>query len=172
VISEYFFTPKDLFGAIRDRGSKRGAFGFVLLACAMFFLWMTSTLSFEGIALLLYVAAVIYWKLDARISFALAFASLVTIVVLLVLYNLGAVAAGNAAAEKIATWAYWFMLIGACSSIITVLRGREIALTGESGFLREGGTFLEFPAGQYRGGARAHKRFKMSKFPKRRTMGL
>jgi hypothetical protein len=115
-ISEYLFTPKDIWQIIKSFfrfNTKKSIFGLVLLFCAVLFLWLTSTLNFENIFLLLFLFVVFYWNLSWKFSIGIALACFIVIPILFIVYRTQIIPIGEIATEHIAEWAFYFLLIGA-----------------------------------------------------------
>jgi len=64
-----------------------------------------------------FIMAIIYWGMDSRVSIALALLCLVSIPVLLTLFNKNILFQGEMWAEQVAVWAYYFLAIGVVRQI-------------------------------------------------------
>jgi hypothetical protein len=72
-----------------------------------------------------FIAAVIYWNLDARVSFGFALVTLVVIPVLLILFNKEILLTGEYWAERVAVWTYYFLVIGMLKQIVEYVQERR-----------------------------------------------
>ena len=140
-LSDWIFTFADLRNFFRrlfefvKNASKKDWLGFliiVVLAVAMHF---GLHFSLEGIFFWLFFFVLVFWNLDSRISIGLALAGLVVIPFLLALSSRGIFFASQAAAEQVAVWVYFFLVIGVAKQIIELkFESRKVvkfsALTG------------------------------------------
>ena len=89
-----------------------------ILLCAAFALW---DMREETLFFLSFIAALLRWRIDSRLSIALALLCLIAIPVSLVLFQARWWLGGEAAAETIAVWAYYFLSIGVIKQIIELI---------------------------------------------------
>jgi len=131
--SDYFFTFRDFIDLTKrllSRSSARGYFGILILICAIFFLWLTSTLRFENIAILLFMIAMLYWRWDSKVPAMLALGCIISLALLLIGYQLDILPFADTAAEYIATWAYYFLILSLIKMTVEYFLGeKEITTT-------------------------------------------
>ena len=119
-ISSYLLTPRDLFTLLKrfyhwsHYTDFLGLLILLTLASALSYLLLLPP---EPIFFLCFIAATIYWHLDSRVSISLALLCLIAIPILLTLYNKNVLLLGDAWAETVAVWAYYFLVIGVVRQI-------------------------------------------------------
>ena len=129
--SDYLFTPGDCIRLAREfwRGLKtlgfRDGIGLALLAGVALALRLSMGFGLEAIYFWVCAVAVVYWRLDARLPIGAALACLVTIPVLLLLYNQNILFTGDAWAERVAVWAYFFLVIGVAKQLFDLQVARH-----------------------------------------------
>jgi len=75
-------------------------------------------ISIEGLIFWSFIIILFYKKWDSRISIGLALACLVTLPVLLSLFNYRILLMGDIWAERVAVWAFYFLSIGVMKQIV------------------------------------------------------
>ena len=63
----------------------------------------------------------IYWRVDSSISIVLALVGFVCVPILLILYNKNILFQGEILSERVAVWAYYFLVIGIVKQIFEYL---------------------------------------------------
>ncbi len=112
-LTDYLLTPGDVYGWLTTLHKRDyvGA-GLVVLVVAL----GTVVLSFEGGAFLAFATALFYWRIDSRFAITCALVCLILIPVLLILSKFMFVIT-DATAERVATFAFYFLSIGVIKQI-------------------------------------------------------
>ena len=123
-LNDWIFTIADvrkffrrLFEFVKN-ASKKDWLGFLLFAVLAGAMHFGLHFSLEGIFFWLFFFVLVFWNLDPRISIGLALAGLVVIPILLALSSRGIFFASQAAAEQVAVWVYFFLVIGVVKQIV------------------------------------------------------
>lgn len=114
-IKDYILVPKD-FGFFLKKLWQKADYTdflgiFLLVIYALVFGWFFSV-SIEPLFFFGFIIAVIYWRMDSRVSIALALVCLVLTPLCLFLFEKNFLFQGEIWAEKLAVWAYFFLVIG------------------------------------------------------------
>ncbi|MCK5416648.1 hypothetical protein KAI92_04440 [Candidatus Parcubacteria bacterium] len=119
-LKNYIFVPKDVFSL-----SKKAWFwshytdwlGVLILFLYAVVFGLLFDVSGEPLFFIGFIIAIIYWRMDSRVSIALALVCLVCIPILLTLFNKDILFKGEIWAEQVAVWAYYFLVIGVVRQI-------------------------------------------------------
>ncbi|MCK9378674.1 MAG: hypothetical protein M0P97_00835 [Candidatus Moranbacteria bacterium] len=123
-LKDYIFMPEDagnffrkLFLSVKNstRRDKVGGAFFFIIALGLFYF---ANFTLEGIFFWLFFFVLVFWNLDSRISIGAALVGLVIIPILLALANRNILPVGEAWAEQVAVWVYFFLVIGVVKQII------------------------------------------------------
>jgi hypothetical protein len=119
-LKDYIFVPKDFLDLIKKLWTWSHFtdwMGIIILAVYFFVFGYIFDASPEPLFFIAFILAMIYWSMDSRVSIALALACLVSIPVMQVLYNKNILFQGEIWSEKVAVWAYYFLVIGVVKQI-------------------------------------------------------
>ena len=117
---DYILNPKDIFEMGKrlwqksDLADRLGALNLILYALVFGRLF---GIALEPLFFIGFIYAIIYFKMDSRVSIALALAGLVIIPILLELNYKNILFLGDIWAERVAVWAYYFLVIGVVKQI-------------------------------------------------------
>lgn len=115
-LTDYIFTPADVLYAVK-KISLWDICAFTLLGVVAVLLFTFTEISGEGIFFWLFFISLFCWRIDSRVSIGFALVCLVCIPILLVLFNNDILFLGDVWAEKVAVWAYFFLVIGVVKQI-------------------------------------------------------
>lgn len=119
-IKDYLVTPRDIYELIK-RAWKLSHYsdwlGVLLLAIYALVFGLFFSLALEPLFFFGFIIAVIYFSLDSRIAIGLALACLVIVPLLLYLSEEQILFYGEVWAERVAVWAYYFLVIGVVKQI-------------------------------------------------------
>lgn len=114
-IKDYIFLPKDFgfFGKnLWQKSHYTDFLGlFMLFIYVLVFGWFLAVPA-EPLFFFGFILAMIYWPLDSRVSIALALVCLVLTPLCLFLFDKNMLFQGEIWAEKLAVWAFYFLVIG------------------------------------------------------------
>ncbi|QQR50349.1 hypothetical protein IPF86_00290 [Candidatus Nomurabacteria bacterium] len=112
-LTDYLLTPGDVYGWLTTL-HKRDYIGAGLVALVV--VLGTVVLSFEGGVFLAFATALFYWHIDSRFAITCALVCLILIPILLILTKFMFVIT-DATAERVATFAFYFLSIGVIKQI-------------------------------------------------------
>lgn len=113
MLSDYLFTPKDLYAILKGAGARNLAGTLLLTVCAAALL--AYGLPLELVLLLAFGFAVFYWQLNSRIPLSLALLYLIFIPVLLAVAGTSNLA--QIWAEKASVWAFSLLALGVAKQV-------------------------------------------------------
>lgn len=119
-LKDHILVPKDILILARSfwRWSHYTDWlGILALGLYIFVFGYLFTLPAEPLFFIGFILAIIYYEMDSRVSIALALVCLVTIPILLSLFNKNILYQGEIWAEQVAVWAYYFLVIGVVRQI-------------------------------------------------------
>lgn len=120
-LKDYIFTFKD-FGFFSKKFWKRTHYtdllGLLSLIMYVFVLGGLYRVSAEPLFFFGFIIAMIYWSLDSRVSIALALVCLVLTPFCLFLFEKNMLFQGEGWAEKLAVWAFYFLVIGVIKQMV------------------------------------------------------
>lgn len=120
-IWSWVFTPKDAWRAVwhvATHFTRRDYWGMIIAGLLMGGLRSWTTLSWEGVIFWLFTLIMFYWRLDSRISIGLGLVCLITIALLTSFASAKVLPIGEEWAERVAVWAYYFLVIGVAKQIV------------------------------------------------------
>lgn len=120
MLSEYFITTKDLFGLIRKiivgipMVTIAGELLMVAWAAVMFFVlhW-----PLEAVFFVTFLAALIYWNIEGRVSIGIGLICFVLIIIMQLLVDVLISLPLQQLSENVAVWAFYFLAIGVIKQI-------------------------------------------------------
>ncbi|HWQ59731.1 MAG TPA: hypothetical protein VN420_01125 [Candidatus Fimivivens sp.] len=121
-LSEYLFTPKDVWTGFRmlvsvvKKSTARDVVGVIVTIVLMVVLFRNLAYFSEGVFFWPFFFVMLYWDLDSRISIGAALAGLVAIMIVSIFANAD-VAFVKSWPEAIAVWVYFFLVIGVVKQI-------------------------------------------------------
>jgi len=119
-IANHILTPRDIYQLLKyswARAGLRDLNGLLLLVILSLIFRLYLNLSLENSLFLLFICTLFYWRIDARLSIGLALVGLISIPVLLILFNQNIYLLGEYRAEQAAIWVYYFLSIGVVKQI-------------------------------------------------------
>ena len=142
--SDYVFTPGDaihfgreFWGTVRRLGG-RDILGIALVSAVVFALRVYAGFGPEALFFWAFALSIFYWRWDARLPIGAALGCLAAIPLLLVLYNQNIVYSGEDWAERVAVWAYYFLVMGVGKQIVDVHAARRTADADSDDSIRAG----------------------------------
>lgn len=124
-VKDYLFNHKDLYalyGYARRRTSIQDWMGILLFVAVGAVVNQFYDVQAETIFFFMFILAIWRWNLDSRVSIGLALACLAIVPILLMLYNNLYLVQGDIWAERVAVWAYYFLVIGVIKQIFEYRR--------------------------------------------------
>lgn len=119
--SEYILTPFDIARGIcaaYQQATLRDFIGILAVASIGIIMLIATPLSGTVLFFVIFIAVLLYWRLDARVPLTLGLACLVGIPILLLLFRTNILLTGEYRAEQIAVWAYYFLVIGVLRQVL------------------------------------------------------
>jgi hypothetical protein len=119
--SDFLITPMDVIRGIRHVVRHLGWYdliGLVNLVCLLLILQQLLGFSVESLFFWGFGFALFYWRRDGRIAVGLGLLCLVAVPLLLALGQPGILIYGEAWAEQMAVWAYYFLIIGVGKQLV------------------------------------------------------
>ncbi len=119
-LKDYIFVPKDIVILGRKFWFWSHYTDFLgILALLIYYvvLGRIFSLALEPLFFSGFILAIVYWDMDSRVAISLALLCLVIIPVLQILYNNNILFSGEIWSERIAVWAYYFLVIGVVKQI-------------------------------------------------------
>lgn len=131
-ISDYLITPQDILRGIRflyARATLYDFLGIMLLSLTGITLIHATTLSGEAIFIILFVASMLFWRVDSRLPLTLGILCLATIPALLFMFHKNILLTGEYRAEQLAIWAYYFLVIGVLLQLLPFTNKKKSKIT-------------------------------------------
>jgi hypothetical protein len=119
-LKDYLFDHKDLhalYRYVRSRLSMQDWIGILLLVALVAVVNQFYVIQFEAIFFTIFILAIWRWNIDSRLAIGLALVCLVIVPILMMLYNNLYLVEGDIWAERVAVWAYYFLVIGVVKQI-------------------------------------------------------
>lgn len=129
-ITEYLFTPKDAWKGIlylAKNATFRDLLGVLLLPVVFVGVHYIIGWSLEAGIFWMFIVSMWYWRIDSRVAIGAALVCLVIIPLLLTLFRQEIFLTGEYWAERVAVWAYYFLVIGVVRQIFEYIKEQRQA---------------------------------------------